>query len=1219
MMTSEQVEQLRAFVDAQDPVGYYSLLKQQGVGYASLALGFATSANSGSVVADVGSLYAMKYFEEKFKQYNGRLPTETEVAELKTALMRADFDGRVDKQDVLTVSEIADYHYIVYEQQGIPAQAWTGDTFSRRINDTLWCLTCTTAELNAGNAWEVFKNAISDFGTKFSSSDWQVFISDATFGKVLVDTILSYGSAHPLEAVAALALSGVVATVLPGISTVALTTLALRYMAPESWNQGLAVGALQVLDRSLSVASAMKLIDASADSLSFGTETIACFNAIRQQLPAVCAAEFTPENFADQVLSFIRLLHESGAQGGSITSPLLPELSGQSLAALAATDAGVRYMLESGSPFHVRWPGVAEPSFDTSFASYPPQYWADREVWLRGALQKNTNDSLLPEVGATLYLDRASGVQVTQGSETLGSQRVLFSGDGYQGSSDSDTVYGSNGNDVFQGGGGGDYLAGGRGDDWLGFTAAGMDNASVEERDSDGNVYDGGTGDDHISGSRSADTYIFRAGDGHDHILTQGGADVLRIQNDAHPETGQSISVTAADVRFVKNDLDLVVQLHGGADTVTVVGWFDSEQPQRLAVQLEGTSWSEKDISTQALSIENWPAAATGRTEQFTVYHEDGSTTQRTQYPEGGVRLIHESAFPEGSPDTGQLTQETRWYTSQGTLSSVRKTFFQAGFKQLNYAQGEVVGVWKGFADGSSVRIETSDQNGGMYEVHTEVLVRGQLLSTQSWGLLPQPVAGEDQIWALPYPFRMSFEEAQIARDEDGALVVLSASGTPYYLPARLEAGLVFDDGTTRTPVPESNLQDLPLWLTRSSGQVDASQVPSAGVLLDPALSGLTPAAYHDGQGQTWLEWGGASTTLFKLLLPTSGEALVIRSAEGAVLPASTWASPALKLQAGGESYEVALPEGALAVTLARELNFDSPSTTLVQKVNDLHVLFADGTQVLFKDWALRPAALDLRHVSGAQWDGATVASRIQAYVGDDSANTYTVQTAHGQEVYGGEGNDVLWGGALPGNDLLDGQGGDDRLYGRGGDDILIGGPGIDLLDGGDGDDVLHGDAQDDDLFGGAGDDQLHGGSGVNRLYGEAGHDILVGGQDRNILSGGAGNDVLYAHGSYDELYGGGDFDTYHPNVHDGAQRLLFEDAGGGVVDLSQYYEQGVGISVQKTSADQLVLSMSNGERLALNGWAHQAISLQAGDQTWGWAELVGLPSSFQLFGDGLG
>lgn len=270
---------------------------------------------------------------------------------------------------------------------------------------------------------------------------------------------------------------------------------------------------------------------------------------------------------------------------------------------------------------------------------------------------------------------------------------------------------------------------------------------------------------------------------------------------------------------------------------------------------------------------------------------------------------------------------------------------------------------------------------------------------------------------------------------------------------------------------------------------------------------------------------------------------------------------------------------------------------------------------------------------------------------------------------YGGEGDDELWGGATPGNDVLDGRAGDDRLYGRGGDDILIGGPGVDLLDGGDGNDqlygsehndqlwgqagddrlfggdgddriygndgndwaeggqgndllaggngndVLHGEEGDDDLFGGAGNDRLYGGSGVNRLYGEAGDDTLVGGQDRNILSGGAGNDTLYAHGLYDELYGGGDFDTYHLNAHDGAQRLLFEDAGGGVVDLSQYYEKGISLSVHKTSADQLILSMSNSERLVINGWAHQATVLQAGSQTLSWADLTSRPNVFQLFG----
>ena len=781
-----------------------------------------------------------------------------------------------------------------------------------------------------------------------------------------------------------------------------------------------------------------------------------------------------------------------------------------------------------------------------------------------------------------------------------------------------------------------------------------------------GDTFIGGTGSDQISGSRSADTYIFRAGDGHDRVQTQGGTDVLLLQNDAHPETGQTIAVTAAEVRFVKSDLDLVVQLRGGLDTVTVAGWFDPDQPRRLAqVQLGATTWSEKDINSQALSIENWPASATGRTEQFVVEHDDGSFIRRTQYPEGAVKLEHVAAFNEDEAPIGELTQETRWYTSQGALSSVRKNYAKAGFKQLSYAGSAVVGVWKGFADQSSVNVDASKQSGTMYEVTTEVAVRGQVHRTQMWAPLTQPVTGESEVWALPYPLQTQPEDTTFARDVDGALVVLGSSHSPYYLPSSLEAGLTVNGGPL---VPETALAALPLFLTRSSGEISVEQVPSSGVVLDPALATFTPTAYHDGQGQVWLEWADATATPVKLSIP-EGVVPLIKTSAAEILPASSWAHPSLKVEASGGSSVVELPTEGVSVTLARNLNFDSPNTTLIQRVNDLHVVFSDGTQVLFKDWALRPAALGLRSVLGFSWDSSTVASRIQSYVGDENDNTYTVLTAHGQEVYGGEGNDVLWGGATPGSDLLDGQGGDDRLYGRGGDDILIGGPGIDLLDGGEGNDILygsehndqlwgqagndrlfggdgddriygnegndwaeggegndllaggagddelHGDAGNDDLFGGDGNDVLQGGSGANRLYGDAGNDTLHGGENRNVLSGGAGNDTLYAQGLYDELYGGGDFDTYRLAVHEGASRLLFEDAGGGVVDLGHYLEQGISVSVQKTSADQLVLAMSNSEQLVVNGWAHQTTSLQAGTQSWSWADIANRPNSFQLFG----
>ncbi len=90
----------------------------------------------------------------------------------------------------------------------------------------------------------------------------------------------------------------------------------------------------------------------------------------------------------------------------------------------------------------------------------------------------------------------------------------------------------------------------------------------------------------------------------------------------------------------------------------------------------------------------------------------------------------------------------------------------------------------------------------------------------------------------------------------------------------------------------------------------------------------------------------------------------------------------------------------------------------------------------------------------------------------------------HGNDrIFGGEGNDELWGDSVRG----DGDG-HDVLYGGDGNDELYG----DTMHGvGSGSDYLYGDADDDELYGdsvnsdGSGDDTLFGGTGSNVLYGD--------------------------------------------------------------------------------------------------------------------------------------
>jgi uncharacterized delta-60 repeat protein len=114
---------------------------------------------------------------------------------------------------------------------------------------------------------------------------------------------------------------------------------------------------------------------------------------------------------------------------------------------------------------------------------------------------------------------------------------------------------------------------------------------------------------------------------------------------------------------------------------------------------------------------------------------------------------------------------------------------------------------------------------------------------------------------------------------------------------------------------------------------------------------------------------------------------------------------------------------------------------------------------------------------------------------GTDGDDLIVVTSSSKVRVYGGHGNDTIFGGM---NDAT--------LYGEAGNDHLFGGLKKNLLDGGDGNDklkvaaknmygaVLLGGAGNDVLIGGRGDDLLDGGDGKDKLHGRKGKDMLKGG-----------------------------------------------------------------------------------------------------------------------------
>ncbi|HEX8165892.1 MAG TPA: hypothetical protein VF601_08900, partial [Beijerinckiaceae bacterium] len=137
--------------------------------------------------------------------------------------------------------------------------------------------------------------------------------------------------------------------------------------------------------------------------------------------------------------------------------------------------------------------------------------------------------------------------------------------------------------------------------------------------------------------------------------------------------------------------------------------------------------------------------------------------------------------------------------------------------------------------------------------------------------------------------------------------------------------------------------------------------------------------------------------------------------------------------------------------------------------------------------------------------DGVDV---LWSYAGDDvlygEAGDDSLAGGDGVDsLIGGIGNDQLYGEA--GNDYLAGGDGGDYLIGGTGDDQLYGEANGDYLGGGDGNDALFGGGGDDHLDGHGGNDALYGGDGVDVLWSYAGDDVLYGEAGDDSLAGGDG------------------------------------------------------------------------------------------------------------------
>jgi len=179
---------------------------------------------------------------------------------------------------------------------------------------------------------------------------------------------------------------------------------------------------------------------------------------------------------------------------------------------------------------------------------------------------------------------------------------MLFAGssgsDYIAGLSSDDSIDGGLGNDTLNGYAGSDVLAGGSGNDSL-YGGEGHDTLAGEE------------GNDYLEGSNGNDTYLFGRGDGSDRIysydITAGKTDTLLFKEGIAP----------ADVRIVRDGVDLRLQVVGTTDEANLVNYFSSSaHPIDLIRFADGTAWT-------VAMVQAWVMASTDGADNLTGFGGD--------------------------------------------------------------------------------------------------------------------------------------------------------------------------------------------------------------------------------------------------------------------------------------------------------------------------------------------------------------------------------------------------------------------------------------------------------------------------------------------------------------------------------------------------------------------------------------------------------------------
>ncbi|MCZ0733021.1 calcium-binding protein [Phreatobacter sp. AB_2022a] len=652
----------------------------------------------------------------------------------------------------------------------------------------------------------------------------------------------------------------------------------------------------------------------------------------------------------------------------------------------------------------------------------------------------------------------------------------------------------------------------------------------------------GGEGDDTIQSAGGSDTFIYRAGDGSDRIVetstVASETDKLKLAD-----------LVLADLSWSRSAADLFIKVNSTGHVITVVDQFGAGGRGLEAIVFgDGSSWSRADIETRVMA---WPDTHAGTSGPDTLYGSAGNDVisgyggDDRLYGESGADMLSGGAGNDYLQ--GDYGNDTYLFDLGDGQDRIRDSGSSSDLDELVLGTGISTGDVTVTQADAGQDLVLSIAGGG------SIILDDQLVAT--WGGVEQVRFADGTVWdreallaratqstsgddTFYGDFSANALSGEAGNDKlyggNGSDTLSGGAGDDYLQGDYGDDTYLFDLGDGQDRIRDSgsssDLDELVLGTGISTGDVTVMQA-DAGQDLVLSIAGGGSIILDD---QSVATWGGVDR---------------VRFADGVVWDREALLARATQSTSGDDTFYGDFSANTLSGEAGNDkLYGGNGSDTLSGGTGDDYLQGDYGNDTYL--FSLGDGQDRIRD-SGSSLD----VDELILGVGISSGDVTVTQADSGQDLV----LSIVGGGSIVLDDQLVGAwGGVDKVHFADGtvwDRIALLASATQPTAG---DDTFYGDFSTNTLSGGAGDDKLHGGL------------------DGDTLSGGTGND--YLQGDYGN-------DTYLFSLGDGQDRI--RDSGSSLDVDELVFGGGIGaadVAVTQADAGQdLVLSIADGDSIVLD------------------------------------